>query len=391
MRTQTLKAENTINALHMIDRFGWARGDTLGRLIWPETASAPRMGQRLAASLSSQKLTLARTLPNRAGTAYVVADKGGRLLRSAGLEPLGSGKDWGKFDNEKWSPPASWQHDLWTQELVAWLGKSSTVTSFLTDRELRARIDWQSFRMGKIPDALVEIDGIVFWLEVERTRKSGDHQQRMINAAIAVMRGSADALCGLKPSQIIFATPSAIIDQKTGHHIDHRLRLKHALQRSIERDIAPHFLNFDLLGAAPVNVKFERVLVQSDSVSKRLATLERQIAGITPYDENGMLTWYLNHVEQFWATDRGRTHQYVNAEICKLEGGFQVAVTAVAPPPSIQQVEEIRTNLCRPFETKTFAEAKRRLAGILDRWHTKQHELNQVREQKEADRHRRLP
>lgn len=368
MYNQEKKLKNTIDSLRIVGRFGWARTDCVGPLVWPSAkeASSIRMAQRLMRRLVKEKLLIERTLPLQAGSAYILSGSGLRLARQHGTR-FQTNKDWGNIENRVWAPPGDWIHDLWLQLSIVWILRNAPfgkVVRFWTERELHS-----TTAQKKIPDALFQTQsGEIYWVEVERSKKSGAPQDLMIETVLQIL-GKKVTICGVVPGSILFVVPTNLVDSK-GHKINHRQNIENAFTRKTTSDILPLFLEFEQKGAAPTNFSIgEQRVIESDSVSRRLARLETQMRDFGPHqDEDGTTVWDMPLVDRFVHANPGED-KYIGTTIWKLADGrcfLTVKATTIFPPSTKKERDE--QILLEKEEAPSLAAAKRKVAGILVRW-----------------------
>ncbi len=369
MHNQQQKLKNTVAALNIVGRFGWARADAIGPLVWQKASevSSTRMAQRLTRRLVKEKLLIERKLPAQAGFAFVLSGSGARLARQHGFSVQGNGKDWGSIANGVWSPPHEWRHDLWLQLAMVWILRKAPAGSILrmwTEKELRSTTG-----LKKIPDALFQLqNGKVCWVEVERAKKSGAAQDLMIETVLQVLRKNV-TICGEVPSSVVFVVPTDAVDSR-GHKINHRKNIESAFSRKTTMDIVPLFLEFEQKGAAPTNFRIgEERVIQPDAVSRRLAKLETQMGDFGPnQDAEGATVWDLPLVDRFVHANPGED-KFIGATICKQSDGrclLSVQATTIFSPSSNKETHV--WVILEKEEATSLAAAKRRLAGVLVWW-----------------------
>lgn len=225
--------ENAAIALQMLHRFSWLRPTELGRFMYPRDKFSRKYAEKLLRKLLAMRMIIGRKLPGRnAGTAYVVATRGAVQLNTwAGTNgKYRSGKDWGNIENGLWTPPKSWQHDLWAVGVLSHLSEREK-TNIIPEAELR-RVNPNS---KKHADGLVICpdQGISMWLEVESSRKSGRNLAQLVRAVILASRGKPVTSYNINqenPVKIgILAIPEVSRDER-GYNLDHWHRFTQKLQ-----------------------------------------------------------------------------------------------------------------------------------------------------------------
>lgn len=215
--SQQQRAENIADALRIVHLHGWLRPIKMGTYLWPQNALPSAPGYALAKALQEKRLVHGIALPYKAGTGLVLARRGAALLREDGIT--------GAQAQERWRPSSSWRHELIAAGTLASLYKSGW--NVLPEAEIRRRVNQRD--VPKMPDGLAcNPAGQWWWIEVEQARKSGPALRRMASYVSAVGNGGIE-ICGVRATGALIAYPHAASDEG-GHHIDHRLRVQHAVE-----------------------------------------------------------------------------------------------------------------------------------------------------------------
>jgi hypothetical protein len=283
------------SGLHWISRFGWLRMLELGSLLWPEpgdrsgdlhddanaSLAQRKAAAKLAARWKSKQWVLYRALPRNAGTALVLSAAGARFLRGKLGVAARAGDSWGRTVDGSWRPPNSWEHELLaTLLLIQFIEPGREIK---TETEIRA----ENPGLRKYPDGLIRLfsdgkDGqtreSVIWVEVESAEKSGAKMLALARALTLVSRHTAPTLSGWQPSHSMIAFRADLVDLANSP-INHRHRIKTALQRHIGADIRLYFVEMDFRNSAyhlaSITTKIETVqaltIAQEEAHSGRSA------------------------------------------------------------------------------------------------------------------------
>lgn len=248
-----------LTALHWISRFGWLRARELGALMFPEPGKHPgamvadekrlntqrkMVNNKIIAKLKQARYVLSRPLPNRAGDALVLSAAGARYLQRRLVSTARPGDKWGRSIDGRWTPPASWEHEmLVTLTMLHFLSQGAQIK---TELELRAENPGQR----KVPDGIVVSrnktkDGLIVemvqWIEVESADKSGLKMLSLARSLTKVYRRQAPVLSGLDAYIPTVVYRSDLVNL-SGRKVDHRNRIKNAVQRHIGADFQLYFL-----------------------------------------------------------------------------------------------------------------------------------------------------
>lgn len=246
----------------------------------PHTATSLEAGARLARSLISRRLVLARRLPVGAGQVLVLATAGVRLLAEHGICAV-SGKSIGQASGQHWTPSMAWKHDVLAHAVLCELFRRGY--EVLPEAEIRHRAG----NIAKLPDGLARApDGTWAWLEVESARKTGRHMHRLANAIAAVSAGQVE-ICGVRPTRCLVAYASSSFDER-GHRLNHRERISRAIAATACSDVQLTFAECTRKGAAGVGtIRLIETTVAADRASAILKRLDAsgwrldEISGVT--------------------------------------------------------------------------------------------------------------
>lgn len=279
MQNHELRLRNDLAALRFIHLFSWLRITSLGTLMKPHTATSLEAGSRLARSLISRQLVLARRLPEGAGQALVLAAAGVRLLAEHGIHAV-SGKSIGRTVGKEWIPSTAWKHDILAHGVLCELFKLGYAV--MPEAEIRRRAGI----LAKLPDGLARSpDGTWLWLEIENARKSGPHMRRLADAIAAVSEAQIE-VCGVRPSRCLVAYWNHSQDER-GYRVNHRERITKAIAAQARSDIQLTFAECSRKGNAGIsNIVFSETTVPADHTSAILNLLNAN--GWYPDEKSGV-------------------------------------------------------------------------------------------------------
>lgn len=221
---RALARENELNVMRALHRFGWLRTRNLAALVWQRwardpagvpslkpavpTAAGLRMAQRTLRRLRDRRLVLSSRAPD-GSVIYALAEAGARALQQVGLTAE-SGKDLLRTFSA-----GHYLHRRTANEIaVAAIIEGYRVA---TEREI-AQGRWFGGKdgiAGKKPDVLLRGDGLVWWVEVERSRKNAKDYSRLLNWLGIVgrdaLRPSGPELLGdgLRWGKVVFVCTAA--------------------------------------------------------------------------------------------------------------------------------------------------------------------------------------
>jgi len=216
-------SQNEVRVLRALNRFGWLPTKSLAALLWqpwlrkpagepdmrPQlpTASARLMAQRTLRRLYLARQVLRAQAPN-GSLIYALAEAGVRRLTQLGV-PASSGKDLVRRFSS-----AQFRHRSIANEIAI----SGIVAGFRVSTEREVAINkWlggESGIAGKKPDVLIQGNGQVWWIEVEKSRRKASDRVKLHDFLQQVYQdaGRADGpmlLGGLRWTKVIFiCTPA---------------------------------------------------------------------------------------------------------------------------------------------------------------------------------------
>lgn len=201
--------EAAAHALYAVSDFGWLRPTELGRLLSPGTATSRKYAERLLRKLTSMRYVLPRKLPGgHTGSAYVLTARGAAWLRDhASRNAYRDGTNWGRITNGVWAPPSTWLHQLHVAGVLSLLHeKGYEVVSELALLRMATKAEKHADGMAIARDKSGQQFSI--WIEVERSRKTGGHQEQMLRAVFGAARGKPVTLYpSLPPVRMAYESP----------------------------------------------------------------------------------------------------------------------------------------------------------------------------------------
>lgn len=273
-------SEHAATALHFIARFGWLRAIELGRFVYPNDKHGRKYAEKLLRKLVQLRYVLPRKLPGvGAGSAYVVAARGAAWLnanvvgsnaRNAHLEEddyFRDGTNWGRTNKDGiWSPPLCWEHDLLAAGVLSFFHEKGAV-DIVSEREL----------LRMVPNASKHADGLAvtkdphdqlqtIWLEVERSRKSGENLDAMLKAIVSAQRGTpVTDYPGLPPVKHgMIAVPQACQDER-GYSLNHQQRILNRLAKiGVKSDTHINFVLMQLKHVTVESIRFATIVAKAD-------------------------------------------------------------------------------------------------------------------------------
>ena len=282
-------SEHAATALHFIARFGWLRAIELGRFVYPNDTHGRKYAEKLLRKLVQLRYVLPRKLPGvGAGTAYVVAARGAAWLntnvvgsnaRNAHLEEddyYRDGTDWGRTNKDGvWSPPLSWEHDLLATGVLSLFWQQGAV-DVVSERELLRMVP--NVKDNKHADGLaVTKDQYsqlqTVWLEVERSRKSGENLDAMLKAIVAAQRGTpVTNYPGLPPVKHgMIAVPELCRDER-GYSLDHQQRILNRLAKvGVKSDTNINFVLMQLKHVTVESIRFATIVAKANGTANEQA------------------------------------------------------------------------------------------------------------------------
>lgn len=184
--------DNEFRVLRALHRFGWLRTRDVAALIWKHwasnaTSNCPslnpsqpttaglRMGQRTLRRLREKRLVLSAKAPD-GSTIYSLSEAGARSLQGVGVTAAASGKDQVRSFSS-----GHFRHRCISNEIAI----AAIIQGFRasSEREIAQGL-WLGGQLGiagKRPDVLIRSGAILWWIEVERSRKNGKDYARLLN------------------------------------------------------------------------------------------------------------------------------------------------------------------------------------------------------------------
>lgn len=212
--------QNEVRVLRALHRFGWLRTRDLAALMWTRwqkrtldapvltrpiaSASGLRMAQRTLRRLIAARQVLRGQAPD-GSLIYALAEAGARRLQQRGVQ-ASTGKDLIRSFST-----GQFRHRAVANEIAI----SGIISGFRasTEREI-AQDKWfggASGVAGKKPDVLLIADDLVWWIEVERSRKNAKDYGKLLKWLTAILADSTHQFLEnkLKWAKIVFiCTPA---------------------------------------------------------------------------------------------------------------------------------------------------------------------------------------
>lgn len=253
--------EHAARALGLVGRWGWLRPTEMGRLLHPGDKFGRKYAEKYCRKLIATKLCIARKLPLGAGTAYVLSDRGAAQLNEwRGSDHYKTGKDIGKVEGSKWTPPRSWRHDLIAAGVLSFIAEEwkADAVPELVLRRFNPKAE-------KHPDGLIidKTNKRSAWLEVEVSRKTGWNQHQLVQALRRAGFGKPMASYGLEnsnPIQIAVIAIDPNAKDERGFNLDHWGRLKPKLVEVPENlHLYVAWVDFKGLGVEKIRLEKQRL------------------------------------------------------------------------------------------------------------------------------------
>ena len=260
--------------LVLIGRFGWLRIQEIGLFFWPDVdkdkcddelgnsiqehvncrmlVNRYQYAQNLVRKLINKNQVLTQKLPEHAGTAVVLTEKGAKIARKYFKYIRRARVTVNEDKTFTWTPPKSWKHDLLSHGLCSLIishckyGLENAM--FRTDHELRiSDVEGNHLLMQHVryPDLMIEINYIggrmVLGIEIEKSRKHGERRNIMIeNAVINNMNNgySRHSFDNTNIDKIVFAyDPHEIEHTGKGKvkRINHRSNIEKAIWNQVDK------------------------------------------------------------------------------------------------------------------------------------------------------------
>ncbi len=224
------------DGLWYISIFGFLRAAEIGKLLWPDTTHNQKNGQRICRKWLSKGYVIKRVLPSKAGFAYVLAAGGVRFLLEREI-PSKSGKDWGKMEDGKWTPPREWVHHLMANMFLV----AAKMQGYAINPEHQIRSEGAT---GKIPDGIYFDDDNVFVIEVEHHRKTGKNMEAVADSVIKTANQLLNGY-GFRKSHPVLVYPKVSKDERN-YKISHETRLINAITKKAQDDFKVELKELDI-------------------------------------------------------------------------------------------------------------------------------------------------
>lgn len=287
--------DQELQCLILIGRFGWLRLQEVSKFLWYHVneKNAYQYTQNLIRKLIDKDLVFTHKLPQHAGTAVLLNEKGAKIVRDNGFANVKRAKlskvhidtsylgD--KYIIDCWIPPPTWKHDLYAHGLCAHmlndgvLHSADTCPKFWTESELR-KLGGESNRFlfshldhVRFPDLMIESDYGILGIEIEKSRKFG-HKNRL-NMILNLLQNNKIDGCarhsfgGVEPKKIAFAIfPDEFEYTKSGGRkkIDHEINIiTSALSEMTRQNVDEVELFFIYLEVKNFGVTSYSVLISS--------------------------------------------------------------------------------------------------------------------------------
>lgn len=294
--TKGLEQEN--ECLILLGRFKWLRIQELALFFWKHSPEKYRYqyAQNLIKKLISKDFVFTQSMPNHAGTAVLLKEKGAKFVRAQGISCHRA-----KVQDGVWLPPAKWKHELLGHGLCALLATGK----FLTETELRKSKNESNTIVSKdirVPDLILESKYGTLGIEIERSRKAGYKRDGMIENMVhnnKVGGGPSYSFDGMSPEKIAFAfNPLETEPTKSGGRkkIDHEKNiLKGIYSLSHQGDLDVFMIHLKVKNYGVVEYE---IFKNGDSVGNH----EEPIF-------NGPKHWYKDRVQEALDKDAKRYEQ----------------------------------------------------------------------------------
>ena len=229
-----LQHERNYRLLATIHRMRWFTVEHVAILEFSQQKSALNSARKWIKKALDDKLIIERTIP-ALGRAFVLSQGAVDYMDQHRQIPVRSGKDWGKFVEGVWQPPATYNHEYLTNIYMAWMIWSGLET--VTEYEIRAA----NPNVPKIPDLLVNggNDVLPSWVAVETEyyRKSSKHMRALATAIHQAAMGRFHLtlpngqVVSVQHTEVLFR--SGVLDER-GYQIDYLGRISSAMEKFYE-------------------------------------------------------------------------------------------------------------------------------------------------------------
>lgn len=238
-----LQYERNCRLLATIHRMRWVTAEHIAILEFSQQKSALNSARKWIKKSLDDKLIIERLIPGL-GRGFVLSQGAVAYMDQHQQIPVRSGKDWGKFVEGVWQPPATYHHEYITNIYMAWMIWSGLET--VTEYEIRAA----NPNVPKIPDLLVNWGDEVLrcWVAVETEyyRKSSKHMRALASAIhqAAIGRFSLTLPDGrvisVEHTEVLFQ--SGVLDER-GYQIDYLGRISSAMEKFYENRHNKRYFN----------------------------------------------------------------------------------------------------------------------------------------------------
>lgn len=266
--------EQEVDCLVLIGRFGWLRIQEIGMFFWPGTDKVEyddyldnfiqdytinknqinryQYAQNLVKKLVSKNQVLTQKLPEHAGTAVILTEKGAKIARRYFKYIRKARVTINDDMSFNWTPPRSWKHDLLSHGLCSLIINHEKYrlgnARFWTDHEIRmSDVEGNHLLLTQVryPDLMIEINysgkKIVWGIEIEKSRKHGKKRNLMIENAVITNKKngySRHSYDNINIDKIVFAyDPNEIehIGDGKFKKINHRSNIENAVLNQLNK------------------------------------------------------------------------------------------------------------------------------------------------------------
>ncbi len=249
---QEIGQQNLTKALILIGRFKWLRLQEIGLFLWPDSPKKNQYqyAKHLVNLMVEKDLVFTQKMPNHAGTAVVLKEKGAKIVRENGFDVRRAKLSKDQNGKPFWPVPRNWKHDLMAHGFAA-LSQAALEPffsmehkpKFWTELELRKsqiksnRMLFEHLDPIRIPDLMIESDDGILGIEFERSRKFGQkNRENMIINLVQTNKKEGVArhnFSGIEPAKICFAFNP---DEKEGNKkINHKRNIETSALAAMEK------------------------------------------------------------------------------------------------------------------------------------------------------------
>ncbi|MEX3856306.1 hypothetical protein AB3X94_19930 [Paraburkholderia sp. BR10923] len=181
---------NTLAILGYLHRFGWLTSRMIAALVWPTAKQSPAMARRAVRALADDGIVLRRPLPD-GGDCYTLSAAGARLLNEAAGLKARSGASL-PLGNTVHRACANWY-------VIHHINEGTTVW---TEHEIQSgRAPIVSVDC-KVPDALLDMQEGLVWVEVENAWKNRKERATVVQFSSRYLP-AGNRLSELAPGQFL--------------------------------------------------------------------------------------------------------------------------------------------------------------------------------------------